>query len=229
MIVSRPRPLEVDSFHHCCWRPAKFTVSHPRGAGQSVLRDLPRRHDHVLTHCQQSGRDMAMCTAPQHSLSTGRPPTVPARTRPGEEPVQGPARHSRQRAPHPPLPRNVSVACLPIPTLNVVPSVGFHDRGLVPLLLHSERAITHRPRSTASASPVQNVAGSPPGMRKGPRPGMRWSVPAPREPTDGRPCDPRAVLENGDQDKERPGGGLGVLRPILSFWVIEAPWLAPGR
>lgn len=126
---------------------------------------------------------MAMCTAPQHSLSTGHPPTVPARTRPGEEPVQGPARHSRQHTPHPPLPRNVSVACLPIPTLNVVPSVGFHDRGLVPLLLHSERAITHRPRSTASASPVQNVAGSPPGMRKGPRPGMRWPVPAPREPT----------------------------------------------
>lgn len=48
-------------------------------------------------------------------------------------------------------------------------------------------------------------------------------------PRNGRPCDPRAVLENGDQDKERAGGGLGVLRPILSFWVIETPWLAPGR
>lgn len=229
MIVSRGRPLEADSFHHCCWRPAKFTVSDPRGAGQSVLRDLPRRHDHVLTHCQQSGRDMAMCTAPQHSLSTGHPPTVPAGTRPGEEPVQGPARHSRQHAPHPPLPRNVSVACLPIPTLNVVPSVGFHDRGLVPLLLHSERAITHRPRSTASASPVQNVAGSPRGCAKGRDQECDGLSPPLVNPRDGRPRDPRAVLESGDQDKERPGGGLGVLRPILSFWVIEAPWLAPGR
>jgi hypothetical protein len=63
-----------------------------------------------------------MFTAAQHPLSTSHPPTVLARTRPREEPVQGPARHFKQRAPHPPLPRNVSVACLPIPTPKGAPA-----------------------------------------------------------------------------------------------------------